>query len=314
MKYFLAFSVVCLVACGGSRFDGDSGARITEDSNFYQDASDSSRETDGSGGSDEFEDTPGFGSETDETGEVGAVEGTDEAETEETETEETETDEAVRVDPLIDDFEDGDERVFDADGRALTGRWMSRVKTLTDAGYVNPISEQSPVVAYSEGYAAHLAVTDLAGDQAEAWLAGFVSYSGRGYEPAATYDGIQFSACGVGSPVFRVLTNGGCGMVSYEIRIELTDEWQLYEIPWEALSEFWSPEAAAMDSDQRQALAESVGCAELPVLGESFDPSLFEGVQFEIDYFSGNTSLDLWVDDVAFLGGSVASIEGSVCP
>jgi len=310
MKLRLLTVVPLLVACGGSRFEGheieDTGISTQNDTDVLVNETDiADIET---------------GVETDvaETGETRVTdtddfEGGDLPGHELTEVEETDV-EPELVDALLDDFEDGDERVHDVDGRAAAGRWTFRATTLTESGYVDLLTGQSPVEAYSLGFAGHLLAEDLLGADAEAWIAASVSHSGRGYTSAADFEGIQFSACGVGAIRFGVDTLArsaavsGYGVeISYESSVELTDTWQVVEIAWEQLEETWEGAEAAQErlrKDWHPRIDEQ---------GGTFDASQFNGVTFYIDY-PWESGGELWLDDVAFLGGGVAGIEGVSCP
>lgn len=204
-----------------------------------------------------------------------------------------ETDELELVDPLLDDLEDGDERVRDVDGRA-GGRWRFQATTWTSNGYVDLLTGESPVAAYDQGYAAHLPVIELQGEEALAWIGVSVSHSGKGYEPAAAFEGVQFSACGTGAfwvsvdTIYRRAVAIELGeLVEFRVLIEFTDSWSRYEVPWTALNA-------------------------TPGHEDAFDAAQFTGLQWTL--VNVEEGGELWLDDVAFFDGGDAGIEGAPCP
>lgn len=291
--------VPLLVACGGSRFQGEEEEGISTESatdDFIEDTPARSPSPTDSEETDRAQEAEDF-----ETGDLPGVDG--ETDVQETDVLETDSAEPVPdpelVDPLIDDFDDGDVLVHDAGGRA-GGFWEAFVQTQTPSGdYENPYEDRAPVDQYllpagSSGYGGHLQVTDLLGPEAIAQLTVVIPYERKGYSAAAKYAGIQFSACGTGTIRFGVNTYFQRYYISYvedvwvpyEVDIALSDTWQVYEIPWEQLQES-EPEG----------------------FEGTFDPMQFTGLSFEFD-----TSGELWLDDVAFLGGGVVGIEGAPCP
>jgi hypothetical protein len=138
--------------------------------------------------------------------------------------------------PLIDDFEDGDDTIVARDGREGFWRWARD----TDAPGTAPALLPNPRPEAKEGNRAALHVK---GEQLKDWGASVeLTFQPRCYD-ASAYDGVAFSARGPGRiyvalrqvDVIPPEFQGTCERDCYNAhvrKIDLSDRFQEYEVRW----------------------------------------------------------------------------------
>lgn len=180
--------------------------------------------------------------------------------------------------PLLDDFEDGDDLISRLEGRDGFWRWARETDAPGTAPALIPVPR-------GDGVASNRLAVHVKGPQLSDWGATIeLDFRPRCYD-AARYAGIRFQARGPGRVylaarevgVIPIAEGGTCERDCHNphvAKVELTDEFQSYELRW---------------SELRQRGMER------PAL----DPSRLHSIAFLIR--PEDTPYDVWVDDVSFV-------------
>jgi hypothetical protein len=185
---------------------------------------------------------------------------------------------ALGADPMIDDFEDGNEGIYQVESR--NGYWALFEDTGKDAGAPFLKPGIRPEATETNRFALHAAGPKLYG-----WGASLQVRFGPACYDVSAYRGIAFMARGAGRmrvAVGEVWTiparwGGTCTHDCYDLAtsaVRLGDRWETYKIRWD---EFTRP------SDPKLAL----------------DPTRVQTLSFV--WQPPDTPYDVWIDDVRFL-------------
>jgi len=180
--------------------------------------------------------------------------------------------------PLIDDFEDGDDEIRPLEGRAGFWRWAREIDAPGTAPALIPIPR--PDATRANRFAQH-----VKGGQLVDWGATIEFDFRPACYDASRYVGVSFQARGPGRIYFAprersvipIAEGGSCQAECHNphaIKIELDASWHTYQVRW---------------SDVRQ---RGIGKPEL-------DPRHLHSLAFLIR--SEDTPYDVWVDDLRFL-------------
>lgn len=185
---------------------------------------------------------------------------------------------AAGGDPLIDDFEDGDDAVLPLEGRAGFWRWAREIDAPGTAPALMPLPR--PGASRANRLAQH-----VKGAQLEDWGATIQFNFLPGCYDASNYGGLSFQARGPGriyvSPrevsVIPIADGGTCVSDCYNphvTKVDLDGTWRSFRVHWSELRQRGMGKPA-------------------------LDPRRLHGIAFMIR--AEDTPYDVWLDDVRFI-------------
>jgi hypothetical protein len=185
---------------------------------------------------------------------------------------------ALGTEPLLDDFEDGDEGLPPLEGR--NGYW-----TRFEDDSTPQRSHILPPMARRHATASNRLALHATGGKLEGWGASIGVRFGPSCYDLSAYRGIRFSALGPGRLEVGVLEvrvipvewGGSCVEECYRghaKEIELEASWRNYELRWEELEQWGKPR-------------------------RPLDPTRVQSLVFSV--LPEDTPYDFWIDDMSFL-------------